>query len=246
MSSERIAHELAHGKFLAAHDAERIWGWHTPAGRIRADRRAQMVINGADLRLGMNILEIGCGTGVFTERLARSGAKITAIDLSADLLHFARNRGLDANQVQFIEGRFEDAQLPGGFDAVVGSSVLHHLEVEAALRKIHALVRPGGAMAFAEPNMLNPQIAIQKNIPAVKRWSGDSPDETAFVRFSLRRLLEQIGFVDIRITPFDWLHPSTPKPVIPLVRAMGNLVERVPGVREFAGSLVIAARVSSR
>src|SRR4051812_39611591 len=132
MSSDRITHELEHGRFLAAHDAEKIWGWHTPAGRLRADRRAQMVIDGAGLRPGMNILEIGCGTGVFTERLARSGAHITAIDLSADLLAFARKRGLDPTQVEFIEGRFEDAQLPTGFDAVVGSSVLHHLEVQPA------------------------------------------------------------------------------------------------------------------
>ena len=39
--------------------------------------------------------------------------------------------------------------------------------------------------------MLNPQIAIQKNIPWVKRKLGDSPDETAFFRWPLRRLLEE-------------------------------------------------------
>jgi len=35
---------------------------------------------------------------------------------------------------------------------------------------------------FAEPDMLNPQITLQKNIPALKRRLGDTPDETAFSR----------------------------------------------------------------
>ena len=50
--------------------------------------------------------------------------------------------------------------------------------------------------------MLNPQIAIQKNIPWIKRKLGDSPDETAFFRWPLRRLLEQTGYRDVRIDPF--------------------------------------------
>ncbi len=69
----------------------------------------------------------------------------------------------------------------GVFDSVVGSSVLHHLEIEEALREIYRVLQAGGAIYFTEPNMLNPQIAIQKNVPWVKRRLGDSPDETAFV-----------------------------------------------------------------
>ena len=72
------------------------------------------------------------------------------------------------------------------FDSVVGSSVLHHLEIKEALRDIYRVLKPGGTIYFTEPNMLNPQIAIQKNIPWIKRKLGDSPDETAFFRWSLR------------------------------------------------------------
>jgi hypothetical protein len=52
--------------------------------------------------------------------------------------------------------------------------------------------------------MLNPQIAIQKNVSWVKRKLGDSPDETALFRWPLRRLLERTGFRDVRIDPFDF------------------------------------------
>ena len=89
--------------------------------------------------------------------------------------------------------------------------------------------------------MLNPQIAIQKNIPWIKRKLGDSPDETAFFRWPLRRLLEQTGYRDIRIDPFDFLHPKTPVAVIDSVNALGRFLESVPVMSEFAGSLYIRA-----
>ena len=89
--------------------------------------------------------------------------------------------------------------------------------------------------------MLNPQIAVQKNVRWIKEKLGDSPDETAFVRWRLAKMLREIGFVDIRVTPFDWLHPATPKALIPAVRGIGKVLEVLPGLREFSGSLHILA-----
>jgi len=89
--------------------------------------------------------------------------------------------------------------------------------------------------------MLNPQIAIQKNVPWVKRKLGDSPDETAFFRWPLRRLLEETGYRDVRIDPFDFLHPKTPVPLVDRLSSLGRVLENVPVISEFAGSLHIRA-----
>jgi hypothetical protein len=89
--------------------------------------------------------------------------------------------------------------------------------------------------------MLNPQIAIQKNVPWIKQKLGDSPDETAFFRWPLRRLLEQTGYRDVRIDPFNFLHPKTPVPLINQLRALGHFLENVPVIAEFADSLYIRA-----
>jgi len=239
--SDRVEHELDHGRYLVREGAEKVWGWGTPAGRVRADRRTEMIARGARLKPGMRVVEVGCGTGLFTELLAKLGVHVTAVELSPDLLELARGRGIDAALVTYVQGRFEDVDLPNTFDAVVGSSVLHHLEVMPALQRARAVLRSGGAIAFAEPNMLNPQIAIQKNVPIVKRWAGDSPDETAFFRWRLKRMMQDAGFIDAEVTPFDWLHPSTPRPLIPLINGIGKAMERVPLVREFAGSVVCRA-----
>lgn len=241
MSCVRAEHEIEHGKKLAANDAEVIWGWGTPAGKLRAQRRGQLIAEGAGLRPGMRALEIGCGTGLFTEMFAHSGAHILAVDISPELIELARQRDLPAEQVVFLDQGFEECDIHGPFDCVIGSSVLHHLEVEPAIKKIYDLLKPGGVMSFAEPNMLNPQIMVQKNVPWIKRMLGDSPDETAFVRFRFRTFLERLGFERVEITPFDWLHPLTPGPLIGAVRGMGRVLECVPGVREFAGSLHIRA-----
>ena len=238
----KVDHEILHGKKIAQTDPELIWGWKTPAGRLRAKRRAQLIAESAQLRTGIIALEIGCGTGVFTEMFAASGAKIVAVDISQELLDWAREKNLPAKQVQFLEKRFEDCDSIGPFDAIIGSSVLHHLDIKPALDNIYKLLKPNGIISFVEPNMLNPQIAVQKNVLWVKRKMGDSPDETAFMRRPLSRLLEQTGFVDIQITPFDWLHPATPVKFIDAVSRIGLFLEKVPFIREFAGSLHIFGR----
>ena len=238
-TSSRAAHEIEHGRKLAQHEPEQIWGWGTAAGRLRAARRAELIIGGAALGPGKRALEIGCGTGNFTEKFARSGAQIVAVDISPDLLEKARARGLPESQVRFLAKPFEQCDVDGPFDAVIGSSILHHLDIQPALAKILALLKPGGVMCFAEPNLVNPQIMIQKNVPWVRERLGDSPDETAFVRWSLRRLLLKTGFDRVVITPFDWLHPATPERLIGAIRAAGNILEKTPLLRELAGSLLI-------
>lgn len=238
-AATRFDHEIAHGRKLAQDDPERIWGWVTSSGRLRARRRAELIATGANLGPMIKALEIGCGTGLFTEMFAQTGACIVAVDISAELLEKAHARGLPADRVRFLQKRFEDCDIDGPFDAVIGSSVLHHLDVKAALVKIYSLLKPGGVMSFAEPNMLNPQIVVQKNVGWIKERMGDSPDETAFVRWQLRARLLEVGFEGVRIIPFDWLHPATPAPFISLVRDIGHWLERIPLVREFAGSVYI-------
>jgi hypothetical protein len=88
---------------------------------------------------------------------------------------------------------------------------------------------------------LNPQIAIQKNVSWIKRWLGDTPHEAAFFRWPLRGLLKRTGYRDVRVDPFDFLHPKTPGPVIRLVTMLGSFLENLPVISEFAGSLYIRA-----
>jgi SAM-dependent methyltransferase len=236
---DRVTKEIRHGRFLAKYGAGEIWNWESPAGKLRWARRVKMLSK--HLGAGMRVLELGCGTGYFTRELARSRADIVAIDVSPELLEIARANCSGRNVHYEIQNASALSYPDGVFDSVVGSSVLHHLGIEEALREIHRVLKAGGTIYFTEPNMLNPQIAVQKNVPWVKRKLGDSPDETAFFRWPLRRLLEQTGYRDVRIDPFDFLHPKTPVPLVGRLDVVGRFLENVPVISEFAGSLYIRA-----
>jgi SAM-dependent methyltransferase len=236
---DRVTKEIRHGRFLAKYGAGEIWNWESPAGKLRWARRVKMLSK--HLGAGMRVLELGCGTGYFTRELARSGADIVAIDISPDLLKIARANCSGRNVHYEIQNASALSYPDAVFDSVVGSSVLHHLEIEEALREIHRVLKAGGTIYFTEPNMLNPQIGVQKNLPWVKRKLGDSPDETAFFRWPLRRLLEQTGYRAVRIDPFDFLHPKTPVPLVGRLDVLGRFLENVPVISELAGSLYIRA-----
>lgn len=234
----RAEHEIKHGQMLARNDSDALWGWGSPAGAERARRRGQLVSEAAGLGAGISALELGCGSGLFTQMFAQTGAQVTAVDISPELIELAKPRNPN---VTFICARFEDLKFDKAFDAVVGSSVLHHLEIDAALEKCHQVLKPGGVMAFAEPNFLNPQIFAERTF--MRRFLPQvSPDETAFVRWTLAACLRRHGFGAIRIVPFDWLHPAIPKPLIKLVQSAGSMLEKIPVIREFSGSLLIVCR----
>jgi SAM-dependent methyltransferase len=236
----RLQREIQHGHYLIEHGAGEVWNWESPAGRLRWKRRVRMLTS--DLRRGMEVLELGCGTAYFTQELTETGAAITAIDISPELLEAARAR-CPAQNVKFeVQNAYELSYADASFDSVVGSSVLHHLELGKAISEIYRVLKPGGTICFTEPNMLNPQIAVQKNVPAVKKRLGDSPDETAFFRWPLQRRLKDTGFRDVQIQPFDFLHPKTPPSWIPAVERFSSGLEKVPLLREIAGSLYIRAR----
>lgn len=232
----RLINEIEHGKKIVG-DAGRIWNWESPAGKRRWARRVEMLTS--HITPGMDVLEIGCGTGYYTKELERTGARITAIDISPDLLNVARSTVKSDNVIFKLDNAYHMSFEDEVFDTVVGISVLHHLDIEKAVKEIYRVLRPGGTIRFTEPNMLNPQIAIEKNIPFIKEKLGDSPDETAFFKWKIRNLLLKNGFKEVTVVPFDFLHPSIPRIMVSFFERLGIFIEKIPVLKEIAGSLYI-------
>jgi len=235
----RKAREIEHGRNIASHAAH-VWNRTSKAGQRRMTERF------ADLRQFFGdrpgpLLEIGAGTGTWTELLATGSWGITALELSGDLLDRAKLKPF-ADRVTWVQHDAENLPFEENhFDFVCGLSILHHLHLERSLKEIFRVLKPGGKLWFSEPNMLNPQIFIQKNVPIIKKWAGDTPDETAFFRWPLFKKIHQAGFIHILVKPFDFLHPSLPDFAVQGVYHLGQLLEKTPGVREIAGSLLIHA-----
>src|SRR5438093_13271020 len=154
---ERQGREIAHYRSVAAQDTEAILGWQSPAGRARADRRGRLFVGRGRIAPGTRALELGCGTGEFTRRVAPSGARVVALDLSGDLLPKARAKV--GAMARFVRGNAE--ALPfrdGSLDVVYGCSILHHLAVEVAPQQARGVPRQGGRLVVSEPYRTNPHV----------------------------------------------------------------------------------------
>jgi SAM-dependent methyltransferase len=241
VNTDRYAEERRQGDLIARNDLERVWGWSSPAGRIRAGRRAQFLTEAAGLAPGVRCLELGCGTGEFTARLAQSSCTLVGIELSETTAAIARERV--GGRAEIVVGNVETGEGIEGreFDAIVGVSVLHHVDLDACLAHTFTLLRPGGRFAFSEPNLVNPQVWAERNIEFVRRRRHVTRHETAFRTSDLRRRLEEGGLEVVVCEPFEFLHPSTPGALIPAVRAVEALAERTP-LRAIAGSIRVAGR----
>jgi hypothetical protein len=51
--------------------------------------------------------------------------------------------------------------------------------------------------------------------------------------------MRRAGFRDVVVRPFDFVHPATPAAWVDRVARLGERLERVPALREIAGSLLI-------
>jgi SAM-dependent methyltransferase len=90
---------------------------------------------------GERILDLGCGDGQLTQRIAATGAIVTAIDASGEMVAAARARGIAADQ-----GPAEDLPYPdGSFDAVFSNAVLHWVRgQDEMMEQVRRVLRPGG------------------------------------------------------------------------------------------------------
>lgn len=92
-----------------------------------------------------NALDIGCGTGEFTRRLARIAQKVTAIDISEKMVQGAQKRSF-AENIVYQAADFEEFKTQERFDLIVSIAAFHHLDLEKALEKIKSLLTKNGTL----------------------------------------------------------------------------------------------------
>ena len=144
---------------------------------------------------GKRVLEYGCGEGWLTRDLASRGGRISAFDISPQA---AQNTQRVLASAQLLErcsvGVMPAERLsyePDSFDLAVGFAIIHHLDLPAALKELHRVLKPGGTAFFAEPLATNPLIEIYRHLTPQFRTADEQPLDLA----ELPRLLSEFrGF----------------------------------------------------
>ncbi|MEH2127104.1 class I SAM-dependent methyltransferase [Nostoc sp.] len=177
---------------------------------------------------GESILDLGCGTGQLTEKIAQAGAEVVGVDYASAMIEKARE---NYPHIRFDVADARKFQVDKPLDAVFSNAVLHWVkEAESAIASIHQSLKPGGRFVAEFGGKGNVQAiatALESaleaiNIPAqaLNPWYFPSIGEYA-------SLLEQQGFDVIYAMLF-----ARPTPLAEGETGMGNWI------RMFASSFL--------
>jgi ubiquinone/menaquinone biosynthesis C-methylase UbiE len=221
-------------------------GWaENRATNVRTERRGDYMISRMPSTQSGSVLEIGCGTGQNSFFLAqRTGLRVLGTDICVPFIEEANQRFqlpnlryavLDFNQASQFEGET--------FDCIVGNGILHHLyyHLDVALTNMRRLLKPGGRIVFCEPNLFNPYVFSIFRMPYLRKLANLEPDEMAFSRPHVTKLLRAAGYQDIVVEYKDFLLPGIPDIFISPSIAVGAVLERIPLVRMTSQSIFITA-----
>jgi 2-polyprenyl-3-methyl-5-hydroxy-6-metoxy-1,4-benzoquinol methylase len=145
---------------------------------------------------GDRALDLGCGDGLFTEELARTGAAATGADVAQAALDRARARHpqLDFRLAQ-IDGPlpFDD----GSFDVVWASEVIEHVADTARwLSELRRVMSPGGRLLLTTPNHPRAFLLVR----GIERYSNPLSDHLhLYTRHSMHGLLNEFGFEPVQV-----------------------------------------------
>ncbi|MGA4539504.1 class I SAM-dependent methyltransferase [Uniformispora flossi] len=139
-----------------AGDYARYSDLHDPLGEWLTEALAELAPAGG------RALDAGCGSGRHAHALAATYDDIFAADLSPALVETARLRRPHA-RIRYEALDLHDIADDRGFDLVLSLATLHHVpDLDAALRHLRGLVRPGGTVILAD------NVA---DSPAAPRWA---------------------------------------------------------------------------
>lgn len=129
----------------------------TPIGSLIKEYETQLLLQLLDPQPGEFLLDVGCGTGIFTGSVLSSGAQIIGLDISMPML--ARAAGLFKRQ-QFAPLVGSMLALPfanGSFDKVYSMTALEFVDnAQSAFAELQRVTRTGGSIVVTTLNRLSP------------------------------------------------------------------------------------------
>ncbi|NLT42424.1 MAG: class I SAM-dependent methyltransferase [Anaerolineae bacterium] len=145
------------------HISQQMLATHLDPATDLASRRPETIEATVDwlvrtlaLQPGDALLDLGCGPGLYTSRLAQRGLRVTGVDFSPNSLDYARRRALEEGlEIEYVQRNYLELDFENRFDAAVliyfDFAVLSDPDRDEVLRRARRALKPGGAFVFDVP-----------------------------------------------------------------------------------------------
>lgn len=237
MSDERLAAERQFFDELYRRERPPLNGFYESSAARR--EFAERVLRDCQ---GKHVLEYGCGTGSYAFDLADRGAMVVGIDISETAIEVARAKTGSADNPRFQLGNAEELEFAdASFDVVCGTSILHHLDIERAVRELRRVLRPGGRALFYEPVAYNPAVNLYRFLTPHEH----TRDEHPLRRADLRTMSGAFARTEVRFADFfalgaiPFLGFPGGKLLLRLAEAGDRLALRLAGLRWWGAVVII-------
>ncbi len=148
------------------------WSWLLENPWRRSYRDPERVAEQCGIKPADTVLEIGCGSGLFTRSLAQRCARLIAQDVEPRYVAQTRAKLTDLSHIEYLIGDARDLELIGVADVIVMISVLPEiLEPLRALEACKRALKPGGRIVIGE-ELFEPEYVPSSQIDAWTRAVG--------------------------------------------------------------------------
>jgi 2-amino-4-hydroxy-6-hydroxymethyldihydropteridine diphosphokinase len=176
-------------------------GYDTLRPFSRFDRAVlDAAVEAAHLTKGDRVLDVGCGTGRFSERLRELGFRVTGYDPSETMLAAARARAAAGRAtaalplIEYVRGDANESLPAGPFNAITAFYCIHYIDVKPFARRALKVLADEGVLAIATfPHRHFAEVIYARYFPSLPAID--------MARFPSAQMLaedlEQAGFADI-------------------------------------------------
>ena len=167
---------------------------------------------------GLDVLEIACGTGYWTQRIAETARSIAASDVNEDVLAVARAKSYGCPVAFGREDIYRPAaDMPPACDGLFGGFIWSHIpreQLKKVLENLAKRVKPGGRFVFADNRFVaGSNTPVHSKDASGNTWQlralSDGSEHLVLKNFpsadEIRSALSGFGRVEVRELTYFWM-----------------------------------------
>jgi SAM-dependent methyltransferase len=195
-------------------------------------RNIDAVVRLGELKRGLRIADLGCGSGAFTALLHERGFQPAGLDISSKLIALALKK---FPAIDFMEGDAENLPFASGsLDVVPLGGLVHHFpDPQRLAQETYRVFRRGGRFVAFDPNRLNPMMWLYRD-PSSPFYSqvGVTENERPVLSGQIAAVFRDVGFTVrsefLAGLPYRFVQSTAARMPLPIYNAIDRWIFTIP------------------